>query len=232
MIGNRCLAGIMLILVFGCGDSNEARLQPGARGPFTLALEVDFLDAYGPITVEIEGKEPFSIHDSDSFSCENSPLVIEGDDFSFEAISERFFYWNEGPRALEGGCITLSLGVGNLATGVVFFYEPNETTDVCFPLEYRMTLEGRVASLGAIQKPWTKEDERQVFPLDEEPAPFDVRLRKLLEKVREGKAVMGGGWREPTTPYELLKLPPDNCPMPPSTRGGFTPIRYGIFLGS
>lgn len=187
------------VVGLGCGPAEEH--EPEVGGPYRVAIEVDYLDIYGPIVLDVQGNDRVFVEDLSEFDCETTPLVVEGSSFALEANSERFFFWKDAPQVIEGDCLRVSLTLGEIDSGIVVFFENDQRRKPCFPLEILMTIEGREASLGSITRAWDGVQEDLMLP---------EQLADLARRVRVGEAVMAGGGSSEGY-FEDRSLPPERC---------------------
>lgn len=194
------IVGAVCVLALACcGNSDDGDRDGELIG---LSFSSDYLEQYGPIQVTLDSGETIVLDDLDAYTCDNTPLRVENDEFRVEAMSQRFFYWSDGRREWRGDCIVVHFDLASLDTGIHFFFRSDNGVNPCFPVEYRVGLGNVEVSLGTIEKSWKGEYSRDGLV---------EAARDVMEKVREGRAVAVGGWRSPVL-YEVRTVEPPHCP--------------------
>lgn len=170
--------------------------SPGAGGreddpkkpePVAVVFEADFLDIYGPIVVELDGRT-VSMDSAAKRDCEE-PLAWALPGTEFRALSKNHFFWSGQVPATEGTtCVTVSLDASGLKSGVsgVFQNDPD-----CLPATVSAAASWGDWSdeqvVGAVQSPWSYE----VSEFD--PLPNVDPTRFFLQMARLGRLVVIGG---------------------------------------
>lgn len=179
-----------------CGSSpgvEEEDEQPKEPQPVAVVFETDFFDVYGPIEVEVDG-ETIVTSDSEAMGDCDDPVARLMPGTEFRALSKYNFFWSgHVPSGEEDGCVTISLGVDELKSGVSGVYQNDPT---CLPAKVSaaLSLEGdEERPMGVIRSPWSYDASEFDF------LPYAEPTRFMLQMARLGRLVVVGGG--PPAPY-------------------------------
>lgn len=214
-------------LVLACGpDEARDQITPERTLPFPVVFEVDFLDVYGPIEVEIEGGGTIRIDESVEASCEHPLFVAEEGKLSFRAMSSRHFFWQgevEGPT--DGSCLTIPLDAENIESGILQIAYKHFRSS-CFPVDVFLAVdEGPEVLIGTMRHSGSL-IEYQVPPVP------GKRERMIFQAVREGRLVAVGGGDGRAESYWYRMSGPcgekERSRVAPPPPGGMSGVEFGV----